>query len=135
MQATARRAGSGLTHSIAIRDHRLTADEPRDHGGDDAGPCPEELLAAALAACTAMTIELYAQRKGWELDAVEVRAAVAPDAAGGPARVEVVLRLPAGLDDEQVERLRTIAARCPVHRTLERGAAFSDRVERIASPA
>ena len=55
-----------------MRQHRLTADEPEDHGGDDAGPSPQELLAASLASCTAITMEMYAKRKGWNVDGLEV---------------------------------------------------------------
>ncbi len=69
--AVARRR-QGYQHDIEIRDHRLVADEPEDEGGDDAGPRPTELLAASLASCTAITIEMYADRKGWDLGTVEV---------------------------------------------------------------
>ena len=66
------RRRKGYEHEIEIREHRLIADEPEDRGGGDQGPKPTELLAASLASCTAITIEMYADRKGWELGEVEV---------------------------------------------------------------
>lgn len=64
MKATARRtARDAFTHQIGIREHQLTVDEPADHGGHDEGPTPQELLAASLASCTAVTVEMYADRK------------------------------------------------------------------------
>jgi putative redox protein len=134
MKATARRVGT-YRHEIAIRDHGLAADEPTEHGGLDAAPSPQELLAASLASCTAITMEMYAQRKGWELPDVEVQVDYQPAERGCPARFELVMRIPAGLPEEQVERLLTIAAKCPVHRTLEGEVMFSERVERVEAPA
>ena len=130
MQATARRS-SHFTHTIAVRDHQLTADEPRPLGGDDEGPRPEELLAASLASCTAITMEMYAQRKGWDIGPVEVDVQFSPAERGCPTRFDLVLRLPADLSDEQVTKLQVIAAKCPVHRTLDGEVMFSERVERV----
>ena len=70
-KASARRS-TNFSHTVTIREHQLTVDEPRLRGGEDEGPSPEELLAASLATCTAVTIEMYAQRKGWDLGPVEV---------------------------------------------------------------
>ena len=68
MKAIARRtARTAFTHRIDVRQHRLVADEPTEHGGDDDGPSPQELLAASLASCTAVTMEMYAKRKGWDI--------------------------------------------------------------------
>jgi len=134
MKATARRVGT-YRHEIAIRNHGLSADEPTEHGGQDAAPSPQELLAASLASCTAITMEMYAQRKGWELPDIEVLVDYQPAERGCPTRFELVVKLPADLPDEQVERLRTIAAKCPVHRTLEGEVMFSERLERVSAPA
>jgi putative redox protein len=134
MKATARRVGT-YRHEIAIRKHGLSADEPTDHGGQDAAPSPQELLAASLASCTAITMEMYAERKGWELPDVEVQVDYQPAERGCPTRFELVMKLPADVPDEQVERLMTIAAKCPVHRTLEGEVMFSERLERAAAPA
>ena len=125
----------GFTHSIEIRggDHVLTADEPRDTGGDDHGPSPQELLAASLASCSAVTLEMYADRKGWNVGPVEVECEYSPAERGCPTRFSLVVRLPEGLSQEQVDRLMVIAAKCPVHRTLDGEVMFDERVE-IASP-
>ncbi len=80
MKATSSRAG-GLRQIIQIRQHRLYADEPTDQGGDDSGPSPEEMLAASLASCTAITMEMYAKRKGWDVGEVEVVVDYAPPTA------------------------------------------------------
>lgn len=130
MKATATRT-DGFTHRIGIRHHTLTADEPQDLGGHDQGPNPQELLAASLAACTAITIEMYAQRKGWDIGEVTVDCRYEQAERGSPTTFTVTLSLPPGLSDEQVERIETIAAKCPVHRTLEGESAFEQRVERV----
>jgi putative redox protein len=118
-----------LKHDVTVREHRLTADEPVEMGGSDEGPSPQELLAASLASCTAITMEMYAKRKGWNVDGLEVDARYTPAERGCPTRFELVMRMPPHLSDEQVERLRVIAAKCPVHRTLEGEVAFDERVE------
>ena len=130
LKASARRSAN-FSHTVTIREHQLTVDESRLRGGDDEGPSPEELLAASLATCTAVTIEMYAQRKGWELGPIEVDAQFIPAERGYPTRFEIVLRLPAHLSEEQVSNLRVIAAKCPIHRTLDGEVMFSERVERV----
>ena len=134
MRATARRTGR-LRHTIDIRDHQLSADEPRDTGGEDTAPSPQELLAASLAACTAITMEMYAQRKGWDLGDVEVDCQYQPAERGCPTRFDLVLRVPEGLSEEQIERLKVIAAKCPVHRTLDGEVMFSERIETVSLTA
>lgn len=131
MKATATRSGS-LRQAIRIRDHQLTIDEPNDKGGEDSGPSPQEMLAASLAACTAITMEMYAKRKGWDVGDVEVACDYTPAERGCPTRFNLVMRFPDSLSDEQVERLRVIAAKCPVHRTLEGEVMFDERVERVS---
>jgi putative redox protein len=135
MQATVRRAAARrtgqFTHTVSMGEHQLVVDEPREAGGDDEGPSPSQLLAASLASCTAITIEMYAQRKGWEIGPIEVDAEFTPAERGCPTRFSLVLRLPADLDDEQVANLRVIAAKCPIHRTLDGEVMFSERVERV----
>ena len=131
MKATATRTGT-YKHVVQVRQHQLQADEPTEAGGEDTAPSPQELLAASLASCTAITMEMYAQRKGWDIGGVEVEAEYAPAERGCPTRFALTLRLPAELTDEQVERLRVIAAKCPVHRTLEGEVMFDERVERVS---
>ena len=128
MRATAHQL-ENLRHDVRVRSHKITADEPPEHGGDDRGPSPQELLAAALAACTAITMEMYAKRKSWDVAGLTVDVEYSPAERGVPTRFDVVMKLPAHLSEEQVERLRVIAAKCPVHRTLEGEVAFDERVE------
>jgi putative redox protein len=132
MRATARRGDGKLRQAVEIRAHTVEADEPKDHGGDDAAPSPQELLAASLACCTAVTMEMYATRKGWDIGGVEVACEYTPAERGCPTRFGIVVRLPDSLTDEQVERLRVIAAKCPVHRTLDGEVMFDERVERVS---
>jgi putative redox protein len=135
MKATSRRtAATTFTHQVEVRQHHLTIDEGTDHGGDDEGPNPQELLAAALASCTAVTMEMYAKHKGWDLGPVEVQCEYTPAERGCPTKFKLALRLPSGLTDEQIERLGVIAAKCPVHRTLDGEVMFDERIE-IVSPA
>jgi putative redox protein len=128
MQASARRR-SKFTHDVKVREHALTADEPEDAGGDDLGPSPQELLAASLASCTAITIEMYAKRKGWNIDGLQVDVDYTPAERGCVTRFELVMKMPAHLSEDQVAKLQVIAAKCPVHRTLEGEVAFEERVE------
>jgi putative redox protein len=130
MKATATRTGT-YKHVVQVRQHRLQADEPHDTGGEDSAPSPQELLAASLASCTAITMEMYAQRKGWDIGGVEVEAQYTPAERGCPTKFSLTLRLPSDLTDEQVERLRVIAAKCPVHRTLDGEVMFDERVQRV----
>jgi putative redox protein len=132
MRAIASRRGK-YEHEVRVRDHRLTADEPEDIGGRDLGPAPEELLAAALASCTAITMQMYAERKGWDLAGMEVDCDYQPAERGRPTQFDLVLRLPESLSEEQVERLTVIAAKCPIHRTLEGEVTFEERVQRVAA--
>jgi len=121
------RAGTAYTVDVTAGRHELVADEPLAVGGDDEGPGPYELLLSALGSCTAMTVGMYARRKGWPLEGVRVRLTrdrPAPGPASGEGdgpprdriRQEIALRGP--LDAAQRERLLTIAGRCAVRRTL-----------------
>ena len=124
------RSSSGLAHTIEARGHQVLADEPFEAGGTDSGPTPYELLLGALGACTAMTVRLYAQHKGWPLETVEVtlrhERIHAQDCADCETRETFLdritkrLRLEGALSAEQRQRLGEIAERCPVQRTLQR---------------
>src|SRR5215218_9601374 len=129
MRAIARRENGTLKHDLEIRDHTLVADEPRENGGGDTGPSPQELLAASLASCTAITMEMYADRKGWDIGEVTVDVNYEPAHRGSPTRFAMSVRLPKELPEEQRERLMQIAAKCPVHRTLEGEVMFDERIE------
>ena len=130
MRATARQTGN-LRHVVKVRDHQLTVDEAHSAGGDDSGPSPQELLAASVASCTAVTMEMYARRKGWDVEGVEVDCEYRAAERGCPTRFTLTLRLPSDLSDEQVARLKVIAAKCPVHRALDGEVMFDERVERV----
>ncbi|HEX2466950.1 MAG TPA: OsmC family protein [Solirubrobacterales bacterium] len=130
-QAVARRR-EGYTHDVEIDgEHTLVVDEPGESGGANQGPSPTRVLAAALAACTAITVEMYAGRKGWELGDVEVVVDMAYDDKSTPNSFDVLLKVPESLDAEQQERLLAIAGKCPVHRALssETEVAVKDRIE------
>ena len=133
MKATARRTGT-FTHDIDVRNHRVVIDEPRNEGGDDDGPSPQEMLAASLASCTAVTMEMYAKHKGWDIGTIEVECDYTPAERGCPTKFNLVLRLPRGLSDDQIRRLKVIAAKCPVHRTLDGEVMFNERLE-LVEPA
>jgi putative redox protein len=129
MRAIARREDGKLKHDVEIRGHHLIADEPKDNGGDDSGPNPQELLAASLASCTAITIEMYANRKGWDLGEVVVDVDYEPAQRGSPTKFAMKIRVPKELPEEQRERVMHIAAKCPVHRTLEGEVMFDEKIE------
>lgn len=132
-----RTPGDGFRTDVLVRGHALTADEPRAVGGEDQGPTPYDLLAAALGACTSMTLGMYARRKGWPLEETTVRLRHEKIHARDEEacehrearldRLEREIRLEGPLDDEQRGRLLEIADRCPVHRTLSAGVEIATR--------
>jgi putative redox protein len=129
MRATARRENGRYRHDVEIREHDLVADEPKNRGGDDSGPSPQELLAASLASCTAVTMEMYADRKGWDIGELTVDVNYEPAQRGSPTKFALVVKMPKELPEDQRARLMQIAAKCPVHRTLEGEVMFDEKVE------
>jgi putative redox protein len=131
-KAVARRR-EGYTHDVEVDGHTLIADEPEDAGGANAGPSPTRLLAGALASCTAITVEMYADRKGWDLGAVEVEVEMEYGKPSVPKSFLVTLKLPKEMSDEQQQRLGEMAGRCPVHRVLSRDVEVEveDRIELV----
>ena len=125
------RTARGYRTEITAGIHTLFADEPIAAGGTDQGPNPYDLLVSALGACTAMTVRMYADRKGWPLDEVIVRLQHGRNHAkdeerceDSPVRLDLIqlhVDLQGELTDEQRTRLLEIAQRCPVHRTLDAG--------------
>ncbi len=127
--AIARRV-EGYAHDVEIDgEHVLRMDEPEETGGTNTGPRPTRALAASLAACTAITVEMYADRKGWDLG--DLRVEVEMEYEGPvPSVLAVTLHLPGGLGEDQLEKLRVIAGKCPVHKVLasEAKVTITDRV-------
>jgi putative redox protein len=131
-------SAKGFAQDIAVGGHRLVADEPAAVGGTDTGAGPYDLLLAALGSCTSMTIALYARRKQWTLESVQVRlrhakvhAADCEDCETKDAkldRIECDIELVGPLDAEQRARLLDIANKCPVHRTLASGISITTRL-------
>ncbi|MFD0861374.1 alpha/beta fold hydrolase [Sungkyunkwania multivorans] len=120
---------NGFTTQMKVGNHYMVADEPLDVGGNDFGPSPYEFLSAGLSACTAMTIRMYVERKGWDLQNVEVHTSYdrrhADDCEAcendPKARIDTFdreIKLEGNLDEKQIERILQIADKCPVHRTL-----------------
>ncbi len=126
---TVREAGAGrYRQDVTAGRHTWVADEPVSVGGDDDGPAPYDLLLASLGSCTAITLRMYADRKGWPLASVEVTLAHdrihAVDCAnctttsGQLDRIRRDVTITGDLDDEQLAALAALADKCPVHRTL-----------------
>lgn len=120
MRVAARR-NEGFAHEVEFEDdHELIVDEPVASGGTDTGPRPTQLLAASLAACTAITMEMYADAKDWDIGRVEVEVETSYEGPV-PIRFDVIVDLRDGLDEEQRRRLLVIAAKCPVHKVIAKG--------------
>ncbi|WP_020394710.1 OsmC family protein [Thiolinea disciformis] len=117
------RQSEGYSCTIQAGNHQLIADEPIPLGGNDAGPAPYQYLKAALGACTAMTIKMYAERKKWPLENAIVSLRHSRDANKNSV-FERDIKLLGNLDEEQRQRLLDIADRCPVHKTLSQGASI-----------
>lgn len=115
-----------FVQDVSVGPHTLRADESNENGGNDAGPDPHELLLAALGSCASTTVQMYAERKQWPLDAVNVDLAYVrtPSNSGVDYNNEVVNNIEMGisfsgdLSNAQKARLLEIAERCPVHRIL-----------------
>lgn len=118
----------GFTTQMKVGDHFMVADEPTDVGGNNFGPSPYELVSAGLSACTAMTVQMYAKRKGWQIDSIEVHtsydrsyAVDCEDCEADSAKIDTFhreIKLTANLDEKQRKRILEIADKCPVHKTL-----------------
>ncbi len=122
--ATVESAGGSYAQLVRSRMHEWSAGEPVEIGGTDNGPTPYELLLSALGACTSITLEMYAARKGWPLEKVHVTLEHSKEVREGENdgkpvdMIDRIVRLEGPLDDEQRAKLIEIAEKCPVHRTL-----------------
>jgi putative redox protein len=115
-RATVRHEQGKMRQEITVGEHRLVSDVSVAEGGEAAGPSPHDYLAAALGACTALTLRLYARHKKWPLENAEVVVDLTHEA--GLAKFERRLRLDGPLDAAQRERLLKVAESCPVHKAL-----------------
>ena len=114
--------------SMKVGDHYMIADEPEEFGGNDFGPSPYELVSAGLSACTAMTIQMYVKRKGWDLQNIEVHTSYnkshmedCRDCESPGTKIDTFhreLKLTGSIDEKQAQRILEIADKCPVHKTL-----------------
>ncbi len=113
--------GLPYTTKLTTRGLDLVADEPLDHGGQDLGFRPHELMLSALASCTAITLRMYADRKQWNVAPIGVTVTMERTQSGSSidTRIHLEVDLPQHLSDEQRVRMLQIARSCPVHRTLE----------------
>ncbi|MFB3904738.1 MAG: OsmC family protein [Acidobacteriota bacterium] len=111
-KVTVRSGAQSYQQEIVAGAHRWTADEPRNVGGQDGGPSPYQLLLSAVGSCMSITAQMYARRKGWPLEAVEVSAE--GQSREGAYVISLSLRFEGPLSAEQRERLAEIAGRCPV---------------------
>lgn len=116
MQVTAARGTGKMQHVIQIGKHQLLTDIPEAIGGEDTGPEPHDILAAALAACTALTVKLYAARKGMALEDIRVR--IDHGQKDGAYEFNRHIEYVGALGEEEKQRLTDIANKCPVHKTL-----------------
>ncbi|HKP75836.1 MAG TPA: OsmC family protein [Longimicrobiaceae bacterium] len=130
-EVAVRVGASGFRAEATARGHTFVADEPVALGGTDEGPTPYDFVVAGLGACTAMTLRMYADRRGWPLEGVTVRLThsrvhekdceACPSQNVGIDQLERKIELEGDLTDEQREGLMRIADRCPVGQTLARG--------------
>lgn len=124
--------GSGYRVELSNQRHQWFADEPTDMGGADTAPSPYELLLGSLAACTVITLRMYAQRKGIALDWVKAEYRFGrhhvEEGSQSVERIASHITLGGTFSEAERQRLHHIAARCPVHRTLANGVAMIDSI-------
>lgn len=136
----ARTPGGTYRTDMWVKGHHIVADEPEAVGGNNLGPSPTSLMAASLAACTSMTLRMYADRKEWPLEAATVYVTHKKVPSQDPARPGKVdwfgrvVHLEGPLDDFQRERIMQIADRCPVHKALHGESVVETRLEATETP-
>lgn len=103
---------------IQARNHIITADEPFEVGGQDLGLTPTELLESSLAACSTMTIRMYADRKQWDLEKVEIKVGFKRNMSTHQITFKKEIRLFGNLDNEQRQRLLEMGSKCPIEKII-----------------
>jgi putative redox protein len=132
IRVTRDRSGS-MKHVVAVRDHRLTVDEPSAQGGEDAGPTPHDLYDAALGACKALTVLWYARRRQIPVEDITVSVERdARDERAGTYRLRATVALTGALSEAQRQELLTVAGKCPVHKLMTQ--ATTEVVTELAPP-
>jgi putative redox protein len=113
---------TNFKQDIKAGSHSWTVDIPKEKGGEETGPDPHELLLGSLGACTSITLQMYAKKKGWELTGVSVNLveeeAEAPNGTGKLTKITRDISVEGNLTAEQVETLKGIADKCPIHKLL-----------------
>lgn len=122
--ASVRSSDTAYRQDISTGGHALVADEPVSAGGQQAGPAPYDYLLASLGACTAITLQMYAERKGWKLDELRVELTLFKS-SDGETRIDRVLHCSTELNEVQWQRLLNIAGKTPVTKTLLAGVAIN----------
>ena len=126
-------AGTLMQEIVIDGTHRLRTDEPVRLGGDGNAPAPHELVPAAIASCVGTSLVMYARTKGWQLGDISVD--VDFENRATPRHFDITITVGADVTDDQLERLERVARACPVRRSFEVGAEFSERVIRSAPAA
>jgi putative redox protein len=105
---------------IQTNNHQLIGDEPIENGGTDLGPDPYEFILAGLATCTAATLRMYSDRKGWDLEIIEIELSLQVEREGTKQITNIlrILNFVGNLDETQKKALLNIAEKCPVHKML-----------------
>lgn len=122
----------GFTTALKVGDHQLIGDEPLSFGGENLGPSPYEFVAAGLSACTVMTLQMYAKRKGWKID-VDMHTNHLKQTNEDGEVVDVFekeILITGDVDEKQLQRLMQIAGKCPVHKTLAKGSEFKTSIKK-----
>jgi len=115
------KAGEAYRQEIKVGGHHFAADVPADKGGMDTAPTPHEMLLGSLGACTAITIEMYAKRKEWPLKGVSVKVTEEQAESADGKKISKFIReidLEGNLTPEQIDGLKAIADKCPIHKIL-----------------
>ncbi|WP_035672894.1 OsmC family protein [Flavobacterium sp. 83] len=118
IQITAHIGAELYKTEVKSASNTIISDEPESAGGKDLGFAPKELLASSLAACTCITLRMYANRKGWDLTDVKVEVTFEKDLTENKSKMMRNIQLFGNLDDIQKARLLNIADRCPMHQIL-----------------